>query len=64
MWWIKQPAGRVQQLGIRAGEGTLDIPALTKGVISVKLRAKAASDTVVYLGENVAVGGKATFIWP
>ncbi len=63
MWWIMKPLGNVRQLGMLTGNGSLDIPAKLKGSISAKLRGKASSDTVVYIGENVAVDSSVTFKW-
>jgi hypothetical protein len=64
LWWIKQPFGRVEQLGNKANEVDLDIPiALWKGTISAELKASAQSDTIVYIGENVQVAQNATFTW-
>jgi hypothetical protein len=63
MWWVMEPLGTVKQLGTRTGSGNLEIPGKLKGSISAKLRGKASSDTVVYIGENVAVDTTATFHW-
>jgi hypothetical protein len=64
LWWIKQPLGRVQQLGVCRNDGSVNIPAFTSGVLSAKLRGRARANAVVYLRENVAVDRKATFDWP
>jgi hypothetical protein len=64
LWWVMQPLGRVQQLGVRANDGNIDIPSLGKGVVSAKLRGKAIADTVIYLREAVAVDGTVKFNWP
>jgi hypothetical protein len=63
MWWIMEPLGTVKQLGTRVGSGSIDIPGKLKGSISAKLRGKASADTVVYIGENVAVDNTVTFHW-
>ena len=63
MWWILEPLGTVKQLGTRTGSGSLDIPGKLHASISAKLRGKAAVDTVVYIGENVAVDSTVTFHW-
>jgi hypothetical protein len=63
MWWIIQPLGRVKQLGTRNGAGTLTIPDKLQGSISAKLRGKATVDTIVAIGENVAVDSSLTFHW-
>ena len=64
MWWILQPLGRVKQLGTLQGNGSLNIPNKLKGSLSAKLRAKADSDTVIVVGENVAIDQGVTFKWP
>jgi hypothetical protein len=61
MWWILEPLGTVTQLGTLSNTGSLNIPGKLKGSISAKLRGKAATDTVVYIGENVAVDNSVTF---
>jgi hypothetical protein len=63
MWWVMEPLCTVKQLGTLAGSGSLDIPGKLHGAVSAKLRGKAASDTVIYIGENVAVDTSATFHW-
>jgi len=63
MWWIIQPLGRVTQLGTRTGAGTLEIPAALQGSVSAKLRGKATVDTIIDIGENVAVDNSLTFHW-
>jgi hypothetical protein len=62
MWWIIQPGGR-GQLGERSNAGSVEIPDLKKGSVSAKLRGKAASDTVVCVGENVSVDQSLTSHW-
>lgn len=63
MWWVMEPLGSVKQLGTRTGSGNLDIPGKLHGAVSAKLRGKAAVDTVVYIGENVAIDNSMTFHW-
>jgi len=63
MWWVMEPVGSVKQLGTLVGSGSLDIPGKLHGAVPAKLRGKAASDTVIYIGENVAVDTSATFHW-
>jgi hypothetical protein len=63
MWWILEPTGRVQQLGKRSNDGSLDIPGLTKASVSAKLRGSATVDTVVYIGENVSLDHSVSFHW-
>jgi hypothetical protein len=63
LWWIVQPLGRVQQLGLLEGTGRLSIPSKVKGSVSATLRCKAGADTVVYIGENVGVDNSLTFSW-
>jgi|SRR6267143_5195530 len=63
MWWVIQPLGRVTQLGTRSNAGSVEIPTVLKGSVSAKLRGKAAVDTIVYIGENVAVDRSLTFHW-
>jgi len=63
LWWIKQPFGRVEQLGERTGEAKLDIPTVWNMTVGAELRASAKSDTVVEVGENVEVTNSLTFGW-
>jgi hypothetical protein len=63
LWWIKQPFGRVEQLGEKQEHFSLDIPSLSRFAISSQLRVKASSDTVIHLGENVEIAYKKTFEW-
>ena len=55
LWWIRQPLGRVQQLGVRRNQGELRIPSSIKGVVSAKLRGSAVADTVVYIDRKSVV---------
>ena|ERR1035437_1745627 len=64
LWWIRQPLGRVQQLGVRRNQGELRIPSSIKGVVSAKLRGSAVADTVVYIRENASIDNSATIKWP
>jgi hypothetical protein len=61
-WWVLQPLGRVKHLKLH-GTGNIPIPDKWKGTVLAKLRAKAEIDTVVYVGENVAIDSSATFHW-
>ncbi len=63
LWWLKHPLGRPEQLGEKSGDFDVAIPSLAKGAVGVQLRAKAHDDTVVYVGENVALGQALTFKW-
>lgn len=63
IWWLKHPFGRPTQLGDRSGDFDLAIPSVAKGAVAVQLRAKAHDDTVIYIGENVALGHSLTFNW-
>jgi hypothetical protein len=58
-----EPLGNVKQLGVLSSAGSLDIPGVLNGSVSAKLRGKAESDTVVYIGENVSVSNSVTFTW-
>jgi hypothetical protein len=63
LWWIKQPFGRIEQIGDLANSAKLDIPSLRRLTFSSELRASAGSDTVVQVGENVEVDYTRGFAW-
>lgn len=64
LWWIKQPFGRVEQLGEKSSQSEIDIPiSVWQATIAAELKASVTSDTVVLVGENVAVSQSLNFSW-
>jgi hypothetical protein len=63
-WWIKWGFGSVEQLGVHHGAGLFDIPiSWWKGIFSAKLRASAASDTIIHIQENTSLNANLSFHW-
>lgn len=63
-WWVKQPFGRVEQLGQPCNFARFDIPGLSSGAISAKLRVGGAArhlKLALSANEQVARGATITF---